>query len=130
MRISDWSSDVCSSDLVFVLPFVPTGPEGAASRLARFRGREEQIQEILFGWHGIASNLEDLGVGIALAVARTGADQHQLADQLGIAVREALRYEAADREAEPIDLIEDTRLDDARAAVARTSVGEGNRGAG
>src|SRR3546814_9340632 len=104
MRISDWSSDVCSSDLVFVLPFVPTGPEGAASRLARFRGREEQIQEILFGWHGIASNLEDFGVGIALAVARTGADQHQLADQIGIAVREAMRDEAADREAEHIDL--------------------------
>src|SRR3546814_21167663 len=95
MRISDWSSDVCSSDLVFVLPFVPTGPEGAASRLARFRGREEQIQESLFGWHGIASNLEDFGVGIALAVARTGADQHQLADQIGIAVREALRAAAA-----------------------------------
>src|SRR3546814_16525324 len=98
MRISDWSSDVCSSDLVFVLPFVPTGPEGAASRMARFRGREGQIQEILFGWHGIASNLEDFGVGIALAVARTGADQHQLADQIGIAVRSARRADAATRD--------------------------------
>src|SRR3546814_657721 len=43
MRISDWSADVCSSDLTISLPvlFLPHGTEGAWGFIALFQAQNE-----------------------------------------------------------------------------------------
>src|SRR3546814_5963691 len=63
MRISDWSSDVCSSDLVVLLERIVAGSSGSAlahSTLARF--------EVLHLEEGVAADRGDL-VGVAPARA-------------------------------------------------------------
>src|SRR5216683_956697 len=50
--------------------------------------------------------------GHAFATARAGADQHQLADEVGRLKRDFLRDKAADRKAEHIDFRQSQRLDE------------------
>src|SRR5206468_8010223 len=62
----------------------------------------------------------------ALAAGRPGAGEHELAHELRLVLRDHLRDEAAQREAEQVDLIEAQRADDADG-VARHR-GDGRRG--
>src|SRR6202171_4158791 len=89
--------------------------EFAAGGLAGFRIREVDLQPDLL--RHIVGGAEDLlrfrreGRHVA-AAARTGADQHQAPDQLRGLQRDLLGDEAADREAEDINLLESQRLDE------------------
>ena len=77
-------------------------PEGTTRSLTGRRRREEQMQEVILGGHRIARDLHHARRGTGLAVARPGADEYQAAHEFGKAMREALRDEAADGEAEHI----------------------------
>src|SRR3546814_729864 len=47
MRISDWSSDVCSSDLLLMLQYRPARCAGLQHRLGRTRGPLDRAPEIM-----------------------------------------------------------------------------------
>src|SRR3546814_3779832 len=61
MRISDWSSDVCSSDLVEL--FDQACAEAAARPLIDFLGRTYSYAEALDGANRVASGLKAMGYG-------------------------------------------------------------------
>src|SRR3546814_20251260 len=79
MRISDWSSDVCSSDLVvaFAGPFADAGEDGVAAM--RLRDVVDQLHDR----HGLAdagaaeeADLAALGVGRQQVDDLDAGDQH------------------------------------------------------
>src|SRR3546814_8708855 len=57
MRISDWSSDVCSSDLAFIIRVIATSTTPAAAALTWNCGSGREIQ--LNIWIGITVNGDD-----------------------------------------------------------------------
>src|SRR3546814_1093489 len=50
MRISDWSSDVCSSDLFYIDIAAPDLIEQLAARVGTFLVGHEELQQAVFGW--------------------------------------------------------------------------------
>src|SRR4029453_10559870 len=89
--------------------------EHAARRLACLRRREENAEPKVI-WF-LVGRCEDLvafrrAASHPLAAARSGTQQYQAADELGFRKRYLLRHEAADREAQHVDLLEPQCLDE------------------
>src|SRR5713226_539859 len=87
----------------------------ASGRLARFRRREVNAKPKIV--RALIGRAEDLfafrRTGIhALAAARSSADQHQAVDEIGGLQRDFLCDETADREAQPVNLLEPERFDE------------------
>src|SRR3546814_13884928 len=126
MRISDWSSDVCSSDLqVEEVHLPPEAP--VVALLGLLQHGEVGLQPLLVLPAGAVDALE-LGIARVAAPVGTG-DLGQLEGMAELACRGQMR---ADAEVEPVALAVDgaplagrQRLD--MLGLDRKSVGEGER---
>src|SRR3546814_12186834 len=133
MRISDWSSDVCSSDLVLILPRRhPSGRRFVAGRFAGFFGFGFGGARFVRGGAFGAQFLEQ-GFAVALETAVLGRLDPRLLRRFGDErVEFALRAEAErhrilgdDVGAVPVSAIADRADRVARRALGRASGGEG-----
>ena len=79
-------------------------PERQAGLSRSVRATKEQEEEVLSGRNRIRRDFTHLGIHRRIATSKAGAKQQQLAHQFGMAQRDLLNLEAADREAEEIDL--------------------------
>src|SRR3546814_961600 len=81
MRISDWSSDVCSSDLIDFID------KGTASRLRRFRfERSKEMTRILVLYYSMYGHIEQMARAIAEGAASVdGVDvtEKRVPEQIG-----------------------------------------------
>src|SRR3546814_11526743 len=78
MRISDWSSDVCSSDLSADHIYRPTSLECGASAL-----RFQDAAADLVGLDGVEQRLEVALAEALVALALHDLEEHRAADLLG-----------------------------------------------
>src|SRR3546814_4643708 len=101
MRISDWSSDVCSSDLAQILASVQAfcldDFEGLAHRFVAVRQQHERKfmlgDEVVVRLHAVARHAENIGAGfLELRVQIT-----EIQAFLGAARRVVLRLEVDDQ---------------------------------
>src|SRR3546814_22613 len=92
MRISDWSSDVCSSDLVAVGEIIAAIGEGLAPVLDAYRGL-----------HRATGNLEQVAGGLGVDDAQRGfagapvVDAHRVEHSLAVRTRTAEHVEGIRR---------------------------------
>ena len=101
----------------------------ASGRLAHFRRREVNTKPKIVRMP--IGRAEDLfafrRTGIhALAASRSGADEHQAADEVGGLQRDFLRNETADRKAQHVNLPEPERFDESNRVGAHLRDGARN----
>src|SRR3546814_13655483 len=85
MRISDWSSDVCSSDLISPVEFIPVAEEsGLINPLGRWAMYE--AAQTLAKWDRQYGKVMPIGVSVNLSPIQMARDD------VPSAVEEALRY--------------------------------------
>src|SRR3546814_645660 len=75
MRITDWSSDVCSSDLVALLRFQGHGRDGASLQPREGDRLSRHFAIAIFTFVDAAQRCVDLGDQLALAVTGTKLDR-------------------------------------------------------
>src|SRR3546814_6303503 len=113
MRISDWSSDVCSSDLVLTID----GPSGSG------KGTISRALAARLGWHYLDSGALYRAVGLAAAWADIDLSDADALLRCTEETRVQFR-EAGDPEAEPrilvngVDATDELRTETAGAAAS------------
>src|SRR3546814_1511584 len=91
MRISDWSSDVCSSDLDHILHLEGQG-DALSGRLRRFRAPARRAHRAACGGEGGAGCATREAAGLCRAQQRARLDR-----EAGTVARETTSANAADR---------------------------------
>src|SRR3546814_11429074 len=93
MRISDWSSDVCSSDLYAWL-FKPSLRK-AQDRRIRTLLEEQAFQRIAVSWQRLGYPFERLVPSFATSIGSSGDRPAALAELMGIIANDGLRLPLA-----------------------------------